>query len=139
MKLHPPFLIGSRLLPCLTVGGATLSLERDDYASAYRSPDGRDVYRWTIDLPGGSGHSDNDLRSGCQGGSLQSMFGTLLGFLSAAGESLRYCEGQGREPDEDDNASLFPPAVTQWARENADELSMLACEIEETDTALIEE
>ena len=138
MLLHSPFKIGSRLLPCLTVGGAEISLKRDDYASAYTGG-GRDVFEWFIDLPDGQEFSAADLKSGMQGAELQEMFASLLSFLSACGEGLRYQESTGRESE---NADLFPAPVAQWAAAHSDELSMLQSEIEEAREAacdLIEE
>lgn len=132
MQLQSPFVIGPRLLPSLVIDDGTLSLE---YVRTDR--DGRDVYRWYVDIPAGE-FSAADIRSGCQGGSVQEMFRSLLSFLSAAGESLRYCEGQRREPDDDDNASMFPRPVTEWARYNSDELGMLAIEIDETPDLIVE-
>lgn len=131
MILHTPFKIGSRLLPCLTVGGVEISLE---YHRTDR--DGRDVYTWNIDgLPEGE-YGCSDLKSGCQGATLQEMFASLLSFLSACGEALRYQESTGRESE---NADLFPAPVAQWARAHSDELAALQFEIEESGTELIEE
>ncbi len=131
MKLSSPFVIGSRLLPCLNVGGAALSLEMVGCRG------NRSVYRWYIDLDGAE-FSAADLE---QPGSYasdaqadQAAFGSLLAFLEACGEGLRYQESTGRESD---NADLFPPAVAQWARANTDELTMLRLEIEESGADLL--
>lgn len=121
MTLNPPFKISSRLLPALEVGGATIQLE-----ICGGTHDGSTRYRWTIDLPDGSEHSGTDLKSGCGGGDLQSGFESLLNFLGAAAESWRYRGTEG------ENSDLFPQPVVEWAAQNSDELSMLACEIEET-------
>ncbi len=129
MILNSPFLISSRLLPALQVGGATIQLE-------YSKRDGRDSrtrYQWTIDLPNGQEFTGDDLQSWCQGGSLQNGFASLLSFLSAAAESFRYKGMDG------ENADLFPATVVEWAAKNSDELSMLSLEIEESEIDLIEE
>ncbi len=130
MLLHSPFVIGSRLLPALRIGGAELSLEWER-----TSHDGRDVFRWTIDLDGAE-YSAADLKSGCQGCSTQQMFGTFLAFLSACGEGVNYQSRTGRESD---NADLFPPSVAEWAAAHTDELSLLCCELEESSAALIDD
>ncbi len=123
MKLSSPFTIGSRLLPCVVVGGAAISLDHDGITS-----DGRDRYRWYIDLADGSEFSENDLKSGVQGCTTQEMFGTLLAFLGAAAESYRYFISTGRAGE---NMDLFPPPVVEWAASCADELSIAELEIEE--------
>ena len=123
MILHSPFFIGSRLLPCLAIGGATISL---DY-SGQRC--GRMTWRWFIDLADGSEFSEVDLSCGANGATDQQMFATLLSFLGACGEGLRYQERTGRESE---NASLFPEPVAQWAAAHSDELGCLQMEIEET-------
>jgi hypothetical protein len=123
MILTEPFEISSRLLPALKIDGAYLSLE---YVKSYAS--GRMVFRWYLDLPDGKSYSEADLRSGIQGATYQQMFETLLGFLGAAADAYRYEMG-GRESE---NADLFPPAVMEWAYQNADELGYLEYEIGET-------
>ncbi len=119
MILNSPFLISSRLLPALQVGGATIQLE---YAKR-QGRDSRTRYQWTIDLPNGQEFTGDDLQSGCQGGSLQNGFASLLSFLSAAS----YDDG------------MFPDAINEWAKQNSDELSLLSLEIEESEIDLIEE
>jgi hypothetical protein len=124
MKLSPPFLISSRLLPALHVGGAWIQIE-------HLGQDGqRPVFRWTIDLPDGSEHSAADLKGPMIGAvRLQDMFETLLAFLGACAESRQVWPGHD-EPGE--NANLFPDAVGEWAEANSDELAMLQCELQET-------
>ena len=129
MTLNSPFSISSCLLPALEIGGAVIQLE---YASR-AGRDGRVRYRWTIDLPDGSSHSGDDLQSGCGGGSLQEGFESLLSFLSAAAESWRYAGSNG------ENSDLFPRPVVKWAAQNSDEIGMLECEIEESESDLIDE
>lgn len=129
MILHSPFKIGSRLLPCVQVGGAQLSLE---FVGCDQD---RMVFRWFVDLDGRE-YSEADLKSGVQGCSTQQMFGTFLAFLSACGESYRYADGTGREGE---NADLFPPEVAEWAAQHYEEISSLQMEIEESGEALIED
>ena len=124
MRIESPGLISSRLLPSIVVGGATIGIEYNG-----SSPDGRTVYRWTIDLPDGSEHSGTDLRSGVGGGSLQDGLESLLSFLAACGESVSYRERTGRGGD---NADMFPPAVGQWAAGCADDLALAESEITES-------
>ena len=50
MILKQPFIISSRLLPVIIIGGAEIQLE---YAKQ-EGREGRTRYRWTIDLPDGT-------------------------------------------------------------------------------------
>lgn len=134
MILYSPFIITSRLMAGVKVGEAYLSIGYGRYTS-----EGRMQYDVWIDLPDGSEHHVTDLRSGCQGGTLQEGMASLLCFLSAAGEAKNYRERSDRPDDEDSNEHLFVPAVTAWAADNTDELTCLEMEIEESETALIEE
>lgn len=131
MILHPPFYITSRLEAGLKVAGAEISL-------AIGSPDfeNRDVYEVTITLADGTEHGVKDLRSGVGGGTVKNGFESLLTFLGAAAESMSY---RGRYTgDPDDNSSLFSEPVSTWAAANSDEISMILCEVEESQ-GLIEE
>ena len=132
MILHKPFIISSRLMPALVIGGATLSLSLPDR----HTRGGRDIYEAWIDLPDGSEHEITDLHSGRQGGSVLEGFSSLLSFLAAAGESRNYRERTGRTGEHED---LFPEPVTAWAADHEDDLSSMSYEIEESDTSLIEE
>ena len=97
MKLQSPFAISPRLLPGLFVGGAWLQLEM-----LPREFDGRNRYRYTIDLPRSRKPViGSDLRSGCQGGTLQEGFGSLLAFLDS-------CREGG------ENETLFPRNMRRW-------------------------
>lgn len=130
MTLHPPFIISSRLMAAVEIGGATLSIEH-----GRRNREGRDCYGVWIDLPDGSEHAITDLRSGCQGGTLQEGMASLLSFLGAAAESYAYHMRTQRQTENED---LFEPAIVEWAYQNSDEIGMLACELEEMPN-LIEE
>lgn len=130
MTLTAPFKIGSRLLPALTVGDGTISLE-------YVGNDGgRMVYRWYVDCPAGE-FSAADLKSGVQGCGTQEMFGTLLAFLGAAAESHAWRIRASAEVDEDE--TMFPPAVVEWAHRHGDELDDLRQDLEESGKNYIEE
>lgn len=131
MKLHSPFLISARLLPAVKVGDAYISIEIAGSTSS-----GRTRYQYYIDTPTFE-HTDTDLKSGCQGGSLESGMESLLAFLEAAAESYRY-RGCVYTGDPDDNSSLFPQQVTEWAYQHSDKIGMLRLEIEESETDLIE-
>ena len=120
MKLSHPFQISARLLPSLVVSGATLQLEHVGWTR-----DNRARFRWTIDFSAGGSCTGDDLKSGVGGCDLQEAFASLLSFLSACGESWQHSGVDG------ENSDLFPPEVADWAAQNSDELSMLACEIEE--------
>lgn len=130
MKLSAPFLISARLAPALHIGSAFISY---------------DAGQFVIDLPDGSEHTVTDLhtpRCTVRGvndapcSMLQCQFAALLSFLSACAESRAYAAHTGREGE---NADLFPDNVGQWAEENSDEISCLACEIEETRGLISEE
>lgn len=128
MLLHSPVEITSRLLPGVRVGGASISIE---YAG---HREGRQVYRWFIDLDGQE-FTDDDLKSGAGGGSLQDGLESLLTFLAACGEAVAYSDRSGHESE---NCDLFPREVAEWAAANRDELSVLAYELEETENAIQE-
>lgn len=128
MTLHEPFRISSRLMAALEIGGATISLEIHGYRG------GRVRYRGFIDLPDGAEHAIDDLSGH---GNLQAGFASLLAFLGAAAESYDYRTRYGREA-KGTNEELFPPAVVEWAFDNADEIGVLELELEER-PGLIEE
>jgi hypothetical protein len=128
-KLQNPVIITPRLMVGVQIDGVFVSIE---YAG---DRNGRQAYRYHIDLPDGTEHSADDLASGVGGGSLQSGLESLLSFLIACGESWSYQQRTGREGE---NADLFPAAVAEWAAQNQDELPMLAIELEEN-PGLIEE
>jgi hypothetical protein len=121
MKLQEPFIITARLMAGVKIGNAFISIGQGE-----RNSEGRTQYGVYIDLPDGSEHEITDLRSGCQGGDIQEGMASLLSFLGAAAESYAYKGMEGEHSD------LFPEAVTKWAYQNSDEISMVALEIEET-------
>lgn len=126
MTLHPPFCISARLMPGLKVGGAYISL-----GNGPRNAENRTQYQCFIDLPDGTEHEITDLASGCGGGTVQGGFESLLTFLGAAAESYKYNDCDWSKIDREDNATLFPQPVTEWAYENSDEISVLEIEISE--------
>lgn len=128
MLLHSPVEITSRLLPGVRFGGASISIEYAGHS------EGRQSYRWYIDLEGQEFTGD-DLASGVGGGSLQSGLESLLTFLSACGEAMAYSDHSGHESE---NCDLFPRDVAEWAQANRDELSMLSYELEENQEAIQE-
>ncbi len=164
MILHSPLIITPRLMVGVEIGRKHVPLPDEGYAAggaAYtseemdlmtkqaaasiawvslgtgpRNAEGRAVYGAFIDLPDGTEHEVTDLRSGCGGGGIQDGLASLLSFLGAAAESYAYRQRTGRDGE---NEHLFPPAVVQWAAENADEISMLGMDIEESPTPLIED
>ncbi len=133
MKLSPPFLITARLMAGLKIGDAYISMGQGP-----RNAEGRTQYGVFIDLPDGTEHEITDLQSGCGGGGLQDGFASLLSFLGACAESRNYGERHGN-PMGGENSDLFNEAIGKWAQENSDEISMLQCDIEESDKPLIEE
>lgn len=125
MRIIHPCIITPRLLPGIAIGNGYIAIEY----SPDQSFDGRDRYRYHIDIPSlGVDYSCDDLQSGCGGGSLQSGLSSLLTFLSACGES--YPDGE--------NADMFPAHIAEWAAQHSDDLSVLACELDETPNAIQE-
>lgn len=127
MTLKEPVCITSRLLPGLKVGDSEISIEFGDMTR-----EGRVRYRYYIDGPDLEYNSD-DLKSGVGGGSLQQGLASLLSFLSAAAEAVRYSEWAGRESD---NRDMFPEPVMRWAAQHASELELLDLELEENPDAI---
>jgi len=132
MILRHPIEITSRLLPGVKVGDAYISIRY----SSRPGDDGRFRYHYFIDLPGGVGHENDNMQSGCGGGNLLNGLDDLLSFLSACGESY---DGFMGEDGWGENADLFPPAIGAWAAINQDKLGAIRTELEETETILIEE
>lgn len=128
MKISAPCIITARLMAGVKVGDAFISI---GYAGGGCERDGRVRYRWFIDI-GDNEYSGDDIRSGCQGGTLQSGLESLLAFLGASAESYAYDIRRGGDGFSGENSDLFPRLVVEWAYQNSDELSMLACELEET-------
>lgn len=127
MLLQHPFIISSRLMAGVRVGDATISIGY----SKRPGREGRVRYEWFFDAPGIE-ETDDDLQSGCCGGSIRDGMSSLLSFLSACGESYRY------RGDDGDNVDLFPESMREWCAANSDELSMLQCEIDEDAECCVE-
>jgi len=132
MKLHEPFIIPPRLLPGVRVGkNSFISIEFNGLTNS-----GRTRYKYHIDCNSNSDDKKiihftrNDLKSGCQGGSLVDGMESLLSFLGAAVDSYRHNRYQYSD-DPDDNCSLFPKHIVEWAYQNVEEISYLLFEIED--------
>jgi hypothetical protein len=134
MTIHPPLCITSRLLPGVRIGDAWISIEYADWPGE----DGRQRYTWYIENGSQSGESyeSDDLQSGAGGGTLQEGLESLLGFLGAFASAIAFREREGKEAE---NADLFPADLAEWAVENADEITMLECELLENPGELIVE
>lgn len=130
IKLHPPFIISSRLMPGIRVGDAVISVHKGG-----RNKEGRTVYDAYIDLAGGYSHHVTDIRSGRQGGTLLEGFTSLLSFLGAAAESIHYAMRTGKRGE---NHDLFPVVIMDWAYQNSDEIAILQIEIGENPQWLTE-
>jgi len=120
METYCPFIISSRLLPAVSVAGATISIEPTRNRDRYGKPE----WRWYVDLPGGREFDGAELYGWGDAGE---MLETLLSFLGACGESVNYRDRYGRGGD---NAELFPPAVADWCGQNSDELAAAAFDCE---------
>ncbi len=99
MKLTEPIIITSRLMTGLQIGNGTISIDYSDRPG----DETRTRYLYFIDIDSHE-YDNDDLQSGCQGGTLQEGLESLLAFLIAAGESYDYFIRTGRESD---NAGLF--------------------------------
>ena len=80
----------------------------------------------------------DDIQSGCNYG-LHNGLSTLLTFMSACGESYDYAVRNKIAIQDTENGDLFTIDVAEWCYQNSDELSMLACEIEENPNCILEE
>lgn len=127
MTLKEPFMISSRLLPAIKICGCTLSIDITGVTN-----DGRDRYLVYFDFDDGREYADGDIKSGCQGGSLQEGMECCLSFLTAAAESYRYNGFEG------ENADLFPQWIVEWAYEFCNEIELLRMELEETKDLITE-
>jgi len=125
METYSPFVISARLLPAVSVAGATISIE----PTRGRGRDGKPEWRWFIDLPDGREFDGAELWGWGDAGA---MLETLLAFLGACGESVNYRDRTGRGGD---NAELFPPAVAEWCAANESEISVCAFDCEESNRA----
>lgn len=129
MQLESPLIISSRLLPAVSVSGATVSL---DFSR------GRSIV-WHVDLPCGAEFSGSDFRAPAvlsgetESEFVRKSFGAFLGFMSAAGESFNYAERKGEDGMTGENSGLFPRAVTEFCAANSDEIAMLSFELENDD------
>lgn len=121
--LRPPIQIAPNLAAGVRVGQWWITVEYADRPG----DEGRTRYRWTI-FSGNVEFTGDDLQSGCGGGTLTEGLESLLSFLGACAESIRYGRYAG-EPGE--NADLFPPEVGEIADQHSDEISMLESEIQE--------
>lgn len=130
MILKPPFFISSHMLPAVKIGDGEISL---NYVEQTRR--GCMIYRWHIDIPAGE-FTDCDLKSSCQGGSYQQMFGTLLCFLGSAAERRSY---EIRNGITDSDPELFPRPVVEWACQYSEEITCLQMDLEEGNIVYINE
>lgn len=113
-------------MAAVKISNATISI-----GAGARNDEGRTQYGTFIDFDDGREFEITGLKSGCQGGDIKNGMESLLSFLSAAAESFRYRKCDWNNISEDDNASLFPREITEWAYENSDEISMMEIEISE--------
>ncbi|WP_431881849.1 hypothetical protein [Micromonospora chalcea] len=115
-------IITSRLMPGMTVGDGTISIEISG-----RDGD-RAAFRYYIDTPAGELHAGDDIRSATLTGQtpdelIRAGMAALLSFLSAESESYQSTMGERAPAD----GWSFSAQVAEWAYLNADEISM-ACE-----------
>lgn len=119
MTLKNPVQITSFLLPGVRIGQAEIAIEYH----TRREKDGRTRYKYTLDL--GDGKKPiigSDLRSGFQGGNLREGLNSLLTFLGA----------------ESEEGGMFPARVSEWAKQNPDEISIAALEVESVTDCIVE-
>jgi len=120
MQLNQPFIIGARLLPALQIGDGFLSYDKG---------------KFILDGPFGE-HVIAGFRPGA-GAGLESQFSAVLSFLSAASDSYGRRLGLWENVTADDNATLFPQAVVEWAYQRVDDIDCLSLDISESSTPLI--
>lgn len=118
MIIKQPCIITSRLLPGITIGEATISIEYYKQSPVT----GHTWYRCYIDI-GEYCYSDENLKSGYCGGSLQEGLCSLFNFLSAFAESRRY------GMIDSDNWDLFPNRLADWATQNSEEIGFAAYQL----------
>ena len=112
MVITAPMIITARLLPGIKIEDGFISLEPTGRTGEHGKP----IWKWFADIPAGE-FEGSDLMGW---GDHKGMMGDMLAFLVAAAES---------QPG-GDSTDLFPMAVTKWARQNSDEISILSCELE---------
>jgi len=120
MEISAPLEITPSLMAGVRVGDGWVGVEP---AEGMVDHYGKPAWRYQI-LAEGIEHEGNDLHGW---GDAREMCASLLCFLGAAAEAYRAGMG-GRESD---NADLFPAPIMEWAYQNEDELSLLACELED--------
>ncbi|NCC40916.1 MAG: hypothetical protein EOM21_16005 [Gammaproteobacteria bacterium] len=132
MKLHEPFSISARLMAAVKVGGLTISI---DYSNR-PGDEHRTRYFYALDFADGTEYEADDLQSGNVGDpGLQYGMESLLGYIEHAAEHYRYHMR---------DLEAYEPVFTEEIDEllyglNADEISMLRDEIENTDNLIEEE
>ena len=117
------------------IGGATISIEHNgDYSS-----DNREVWTWYVDLADGEEFSASDLQTACgASATAQEMMETLLTFLGACAESIKYNDRSGRDQaDPDSNSTLFPAGMHAWLTANSDEIDMMCLDLDENPGAYV--
>jgi len=130
MKLSLPFLIGSRLAPCLKVGDAFLSFDSGEFILDFADGSEHRITDFNFPKCRVSGITDERL--------LQDAFVSILSFLGACAESRQYATRRGMDPMEGENSDLFPESVGAWAEMNSDEISILGYDLEQADDLLTE-
>jgi len=122
--LHPPVEIAPNLQAGVRVGDHWVTVGYSERPA----PDGRTRYRWEIIFQDGTDESGDDMLSGavCADRSLTAALETLLAFLGAAAEQAAYALRTGKE-------ALFSRRVIEFARQYADEISILETQLSEQD------
>ena len=135
INIKPPLCITSRLRCGCRIGDSEISIAYDGWT------DERRQYQYWLDLKIDDRTIEfygDDLASGVGGGSLQNGLRSLLNFLAACGESYAYAMRHNGKLADTDSGNLFPEDVAEWCYINSDELTILACELEETENAIDE-
>jgi hypothetical protein len=120
MILKPPFIIGPRLAPALQIAGAFLTLE------TWQRAGDRVRAVFVLDI-GDQEYTIDDLQSGCGGfRSRVEPFESLLAFMEACAESIKYAERTGLEGE---NVDLFAAPIAQWCADNIAEIECARMDI----------
>src|SRR5580700_3133832 len=128
MKLQPPFCITPRLLPGLHISdGSFISIDYSKVAGT----ENRIRFLWYANLADGQKFLGNDIQSGCgqHPPLLQAGMRSFVTFLVAAAGSWAYRDCDWTQVVEDDNATMFPKPLVEWAGQYIEELCALEMEL----------
>lgn len=140
LQLTEPFIIGPTLSVAVRIA--------DAHETAFLCLSNLESAEFTLILPKGE-HVIRDYLPGAgfnrnTGDGIQRMFTDVLGFMSACGESYRYCMSKVTADKpmseclaDSENGGLFPEHVAEFCYRFSDEIQMLCLTIEDAEQPLI--